>query len=107
MFTVFPWLNVVFSCFKQSPVNFSLGLVPAKSNKGLKILLDVVEGLILASDNPFDFHDKILLSPALTVLKYLLTFEILNNFEYHHLQNDFYHKNRLNQISLSFLIDFE
>ena len=24
--------------------------------------------------------------------------EILNNFEYHHLQNDFYHENRLNQM---------
>ena len=34
---------------------------------------DVEGGLILSSDNPLDFHNKILLSLALTVLKYLLT----------------------------------
>ena len=88
MFTIFPWINVIFSCFKQSPLNFTLILVPKKSNEGLNILLDVRGGLILSSDNPFDFHDKILLSFALALLKYLLS-EILNKFECHHLQNDF------------------
>ena len=73
MFTIFPWSNEIFSCFKQSPLNFTLALVPTKSNEGLSILLDVTGGLIFSSDNPFDFHDKILLSLALTVLKYLLT----------------------------------
>ena len=72
MFTTFPWLNIIFS-FKQSPLNFTHALGPTKSNEGLSILLDVVGGLILSSDNPLDFHDKILVSLALTVLKYLLT----------------------------------
>ena len=29
--------------------------------------------------------------------------EKLNNFEYHHLQNDFYHENNLNQMLVTFL----
>ena len=71
MFVLFPWLNIIFSCFKQSPLNFTLALVPTKSNEGLRILLDVVGGLILSSDNPLDFHDKIILGLSLAVLKYL------------------------------------
>ena len=73
MFTFFQWLNIIFSCFKQSPLIFTLVLVPTKSNEGLKISLNVVGGLILSLDNPLDFHDRILLSLALTILKYLLT----------------------------------
>ena len=65
-------VNLIFSCFKQSPLNFTVVLVPTKFNKELRILLDVVGGLILSSDKPLDFHDKMLLSLALTVLKYLL-----------------------------------
>ena len=73
MFTIFPWLNIIFSYFKHSPLNFTLALVPTKCNEGLSILLDIVGGLILSLDNPLDYHDKILLSLALSVLKYLLT----------------------------------
>ena len=73
MFTIFPWLNGIFSCFKQSLLNFTFALVSAKSNKELSILFDVVGDLILLSDNPLDFYDKILLSLSLAVLKYLLT----------------------------------
>ena len=54
-------LNVIFSCFKQSPLNFILALVPTKPNEGSRNLLDVVGTLILLSDNPLDFHDKIIL----------------------------------------------
>ena len=61
------------SCFKQSPLNFTLALLSTKSNEGLRILLSVVGGLTLSLDNPLDFHDKILLSLAVVVLKYLLT----------------------------------
>ena len=71
MFTIFSWLNVTFSCFEQSPLNFSLALEPTKSNEGLRSLFDGVGDLILSSDNPLDFHNKMLLSLALTVLKYL------------------------------------
>ena len=53
-----------FLLFKQSPLSFALA-------EGLRILYDVIGGLILSSDNPLDFHEKILLSFALTVLKYL------------------------------------
>ena len=65
MFTIFPSLNVNFSCFKQTPLNFTLALIPTKSKGGLRILFDVIGGLILSSDSPLDFHDKILLSLAL------------------------------------------
>ena len=71
MFTIFPWLNVIFSCSKQSPLNLTLALVPTNYNEGLRNLLDVLGGLILSSDNPLDFHDKIILGLSLAVLKYL------------------------------------
>ena len=48
---------MIFSCFKQSPLNFTLALVPTKFNEGLRILFGVVGRLILSSDNPLDFHD--------------------------------------------------
>ena len=71
MFTLFPWLNVIFSCFKQSLLNLTLALVPTKYNEGLMVLFGVVGALILSSDNPLDFHDKIILSLSLAALKYL------------------------------------
>ena len=37
----------------------------------LSILVDVEGGVILSSDNPLDFHDKIWLLVLLTLLKYL------------------------------------
>ena len=70
MCTILPWWYVIFSCFKQSPLNFILVLVPIKSNEGLRILFDVVGGSILLFDNPLDFHGKIFLLPASAVLKY-------------------------------------
>ena len=99
MFIIFPWLNVIFSCFKQSPLNLTLPLVPTKCNEGLRNLLDVVGGLLLSSDNPLDFYDKIILGLSLAVLKYLYALvEILTNFGCHLLQNDFYHENRPNKM---------
>ena len=71
MFTTFLWSNEIFSCFKQSPLNITLALVPTYFNEGLSILLDVYGDLLLSSDNPLDFHDKILASLLLTLLKYL------------------------------------
>ena len=62
MFTFFPWSNELFSCFKQCPLNFTLALVPTKSNEGLSILLDLEGGVILSSDNLLGFYDKTLLS---------------------------------------------
>ena len=64
-------MNVIFYCFKQYPLNFPLASEPTKFNEGLRILFGVVRGLILSSENLLDFHDTILLSLALTVLKYL------------------------------------
>ena len=61
------------------------------------LLLDVAGGLILSSNNPFDFHTEILFLLA-------TFFEISKNwlkhyrfFRYHHLSSDFYHGNNLNQ----------
>ena len=45
-------------CFKQFPANFTLVLVPHSFNFGVKVLSDVVGGLILYADNPWDFHDE-------------------------------------------------
>ena len=107
MFTIFPWWYVIFSCFKQSPLNFTLALVPIKSSYGLMILFGVVGGSILSSDNPLDFHDKIILGLSPAILKTYGFVEILTNFVCHHLQNDFYHKNRQNQVFLFFSIHFQ
>ena len=71
MFTIFPWLNVIFSCFKQSPLNFTLALVPTKFNEGSGNLLDVVGVLIPSSGCPLDFHNKIILGLLLAISKYL------------------------------------
>ena len=73
----FQWLNIIFSCFKQSPLNFIHALVPTKSNEGLNILLDVAGCLILSFDNPSDLHKicyeiwyKMLLFLVLAILEY-------------------------------------
>ena len=50
-----------------------------------RVLFDLVGGLILTSDDPFGFRTEMELAEA------------LNNFGCHHIQNDFYHKNNLNQ----------
>ena len=42
-----------------------------KSNEGSTNLLDVVGALILSSDKPLDFHDKMILGLSLAALKYL------------------------------------
>ena len=56
MFTVFPRLNVILSCFKQLPLNCTCILLPVYFSVGAK-LLDVVGGLIISSDNPLDSHN--------------------------------------------------
>ena len=71
MFAIFPWSNEIFCYFKQSPLNFTLALVPTQFTEGLIILSDLEGGLILSLDSPLDFHDKVLLSLILTVLKCL------------------------------------
>ena len=38
-----------------------------KSNKGARLLLGVVVGLILSSDDPLDFHAEVL--PLLPIIK--------------------------------------
>ena len=86
--TVFPWINVILSCFKQLPL--------------FLLLLDVAGGLMSSSHNLLDFHDKIW-SVLLIFLKYLYIGWTLNNFEYHHLQNGIYLENNLNQILWSLL----
>ena len=48
----------MFDCFKQLPVNFALGLVPQQLNIGVRLLSDVVGGLIVSADNPLDSHDE-------------------------------------------------
>ena len=73
--------QIKFSCFKQSPLNFTLAIEPTQFTEGLNILLDVEVGLKLSSDNHLDFHEKILLSLILTVLNINMPSEILNNFE--------------------------
>ena len=107
MFTIFSWLNVIFSCFKQSPLNLTLALVPAKANEGSTNLLDVVGALILSSHDPLDFHDKIILGLSLAVLKYLCIGWNTNQFCAHDLQNNFYHDNNSNQRFLIFSIHFQ
>ena len=59
-----------FFVLNKISLNFTLALVPTKSNEALSILLFAVGSLILSLDNPLDFHDKILPLLALTVFKY-------------------------------------
>ena len=72
-----------------------------------RLLFIVIGGLILLSDNALDFHDEMwsLLPIFLKHLNLSRSAEVLDNFEFHHLQNDFYHQNNLNQI-LEFLLFF-
>ena len=51
---------MIFSCIKQPPSNFTRTLSLIKCNEGVGLLLGVVGGLILSSDNPLDFHAEIL-----------------------------------------------
>ena len=59
MFTDYPLLYVIAFCFKQLPLNLTLGLVPKYSSEGLRKLLAVEGAAIFLSDNPLDFHDGI------------------------------------------------
>ena len=54
--------------FTIFPLNLTLGLVPTKSNKGSRNLVDLIGALILSSDSHLDFHDKIILDLSLAVL---------------------------------------
>ena len=47
------------SCFKQLPSNFTHDLVPIEFNAQSRLLLDAARGLILSSDNPFDYQTEI------------------------------------------------
>ena len=76
-----------------------------KLNSGAGTVWDL-GGLVISSDNPLDLHDEIVLVEGVTS-KYLYVGWKLNNFEYHHLQNDFYLEIRLNQMFLIFLTDFQ
>ena len=58
MFTTFSWVYETLGYFKKLPVNFTLVLVPWQLNAGVRLLSDVVGGLILSADNPLDFHDE-------------------------------------------------
>ena len=50
------------SCFKQLAPNFTRILALSKKFiLGLRLLLDVYGGLMYSSDNPFGFHDEIVL----------------------------------------------
>ena len=57
MLTVFPWLNVFLSCFKQLPLNFKYILLPVYFSAGASVLSG---GVITSSGNPLDFHSYIL-----------------------------------------------
>ena len=70
MFTVFPRVYVTIFCFKQLPSDFTLVLVSIKARGGARQSLNVVEGLIISSDNPLGFYDEIC-SVFPTFLKYL------------------------------------
>ena len=56
MFTDYPLLYVIAFCFKQLPLNLTLGLVPKYSNEGLGKLLGTERAVIFSSDNPLDFQ---------------------------------------------------
>ena len=59
MFTTFPWVHDSLGYCKQLPLNFTLALGPYwNSNTGVRLLSDVVDGLIVSADNFLDFHDE-------------------------------------------------
>ena len=61
MFTIFPWVYVILSCFKQLPLNLTLGLTPKYSNDGLRKIWGAEGAVIFSSDvhQTLDFYDKI------------------------------------------------
>ena len=69
---------------------------------GLRLLSDVAGGLILSVVKPLEFHAVIALLLA-NILEYYKLVEMLNNFVFHHLWNDFYQGNNLDQIFEVFL----
>ena len=56
MFTDYPLLYVIAFCFKQLPLNLTLGLVPKYFNERLRKLLGAEGAVIFSSDNPLDFQ---------------------------------------------------
>ena len=98
-------LNGILSCFSQLSSNFTRDLVLIWFNTETIVLLDAAGGLVLSSDNPFDFHAEIWSLLAIFWNIYRLI-ETVNNFACHHLYNDFYQGNNLNQtleVSLLYL----
>ena len=70
MFTTF-LLNIDLFCFiRQLTLTFANMFLSIYSSFGARLLLFIVGDLITASDNPLDFHDKILLLLEI-FLKYL------------------------------------
>ena len=67
MLTIFIWLIVILSCFKQLPLNFTCIVLPVYFSVGADVLSG---GLITSSDNPLDFHSEIW-SLLLIFLKYV------------------------------------
>ena len=59
MFTDYPLLYVIAFCFKQLPLNLTLGLVPKYSNEGLTKLLGAEGAVIYSLENPLNFHDEV------------------------------------------------
>ena len=67
MFTIFPWLYVILSRFKQPPLNSKYFFLSSYPSVGARLLW---AGLITSSDSPLDFHSEILLV-LLIFYKYL------------------------------------
>ena len=57
MFTIFLWLYVILSCFKEPPLNSNYILLLSYPSVGAKLLSG---GLKTSSDSSLDFHSKIL-----------------------------------------------
>ena len=57
MFTIFFWLHVILSCFKQSSLNSKYIFLLSYPSVGARLLSG---GLITSSDSPLDFHSEIL-----------------------------------------------
>ena len=66
--TIILCLKVVIICLKQMPSNFNaIFILWIKVNFEARLLSDVAGGLMLSSDNSFDFHAKIPLLPVVIV----------------------------------------
>ena len=59
MFTIFPWVYVILSCFKQLPLSLTLVLLPKQFNERSRKLWGTEANLIPSSDNPLDSYSKI------------------------------------------------